>query len=274
MAAGLTSKQLFTCSIKLVRITNMNFLKSCFGKYFYALIFLTVLLLAAVPLYADIFSDAQKDYIYGDYQDSIDKLERLKGNQAAAYLLGLNYFKLGDYGKAREYFSIVIRLGGRASFNDEAMIKMADTYFLEKNYIKAKSQYLYLLQSSKASNFLPIIYLRLAQIASKQNDWSTRNQYLNKIKTQFPKSAEMKYVTILESYGNYYTIQVGAFGSVENARAIQEDLRSRNDVYIVKENKGDMTIYKVRVGKFSTHEQAEKICNRLTEAGYPAIIYP
>jgi outer membrane protein assembly factor BamD (BamD/ComL family) len=237
-------------------------------------ILLLSVFMAASAAYADSFSDVAKDYIYGDYQDSLVKAQAFSNNAQGVYLTGLNNLKLGEYEKARACFKRVIAFGTHDMLVDQARIKIADTYFLEKNYPVAKQEYLTLKNSSVANNFLSLIYLRLAQIASKEGNWREKADYLNKIKTQFPKSVEMKYAGLLQEHGDFFTVQVGAFSSLENANEIKNGLKGRYDTYIVKEGLPALTIYKVRVGHFMRRETAEEACEKLINEGYPAIVYP
>ena len=230
--------------------------------------------MAASVVFADNFSDAAKDYIYGDYQDSLTKAQLFRGDPQGMYLVGLNDLKLGDYTKERECFKTVAVSNTHSILVDQARIKIADTYFLEKNYPAAKKEYLALKNSPVASNFLPLFYLRLAQIASKEGNWQEKSDYLNKIKMQFPQSVEMKFADLLQTHGDFFTVQVGAFSSLENAESIRNDLKGRYDTYLAKDVRSSLTIYKVRVGRFVQRSAAEAACEKLVSEGYPAIVYP
>jgi len=170
--------------------------------------------------FADTFTEAGKDYIYGDYQDSLYKAGPIKNDSRGMYLIGLNYLKMNNYPAARAAFKKVTQSPDRSIFVDQARIKYADTYFLERDFARAKKEYLALKNTSAGKNFMPLVYLRLAQMCSKEGDWAGKRAYLNKIKSEYPGSAEMKYVRLLESYGDYFTVQVGAFSSFDNAQAL------------------------------------------------------
>ena len=84
----------------------------------------------------------------------------------------------------------------------------------------------------------------------------------------------MKYVELLEKYGDYFTIQVGAFSSYDNAQELVAELKAHYEAYMEKDVKSTVTIYRVRVGRFNQRAQAQKVCERLSSEGYPAIVYP
>ncbi|NLF83749.1 MAG: SPOR domain-containing protein [Candidatus Gastranaerophilales bacterium] len=66
-----------------------------------------------------------------------------------------------------------------------------------------------------------------------------------------------------------YTLQVGAFGSVENARNLQTKLSKEfRDVTMVEVKPGEQVFYRVRIGSFSSREDALKFASdSLAEAG-------
>ena len=63
-------------------------------------------------------------YIYG-LDDIVDRI-------------GLSYYRLGNYEKAREYF---VKLSVVPEYSGYARFQIADSYFAEKNYKKAKEEY-------------------------------------------------------------------------------------------------------------------------------------
>jgi len=66
-----------------------------------------------------------------------------------------------------------------------------------------------------------------------------------------------------------YTLQVGAFGSVENARNLQKKLSKEfKNVTMVEAKPGDQVFYRVRIGSFSSREEALKFASdSLAESG-------
>ena len=64
-------------------------------------------------------------------------------------------------------------------------------------------------------------------------------------------------------------MQVGAFGSEENARNLQKKLSKEfKDVTIAEAKPGDQVFYRVRIGSFSSREEALKFAtDSLEQAG-------
>jgi rare lipoprotein A len=83
-----------------------------------------------------------------------------------------------------------------------------------------------------------------------------------------PKSVDRSYVPVDYSKGNF-TIQVGAFSNRENARRMQQRLdRKYKNVNITTFFNGNETLYRVRVGRCSTLEQAEEYERIMIENGF------
>ncbi len=154
------------------------------------------------------------------------------------------------------------------------MVRLADTYLLQKEYDDAFSLYKKIKEEYITPEIEPLVLLRLSQVASKKGLWQEKNKYINLIKSKHPNSPEMKFVKILESLGDFFTVQVGAFSERKNALALADELSQDYYSYIIEDKKGSFPIYKVRVGKYKDRFEAQKVFNTLMNKGYPAHIYP
>ncbi len=219
-------------------------------------------------------TDVHKEYLYGNYDDAIKIAKDLRESDETLYYLGLSYIKIGDYSKARTSLRRLLHRFPGSSFYEPSMIKLADTYFLEKDYSRAKELYFEIEQRAASDDFSPAVLLRLAQIASRQGKWDEKTKYTRCIKSKYPKASEMRFVKVLDALGDFFTIQVGAFGVRKNALLLVEELKDEYSPYIVKERKGNYLLYKVRVGKFKNRYDAQKVSSELLNGGYPARIYP
>lgn len=235
---------------------------------------LFALLIISGGVYSMSLDEARQDYLYGDYQEAIKKAQGLEENDEVLYFLGVSYIKMGEYFQAKASLGKLLKKFPQSSLNEQAVIKFADSYFLDKNFFEAKNMYQDALKKYSSSRFQPLLNLRLAQIASKEGNWEEKQKYLSVIKNKYPDSCEMEFVNALEAYGDFFTIQVGAFSTEKNAESISQELRAKYQVYIVKDSNADSPLYKVRVGKFHERDKAEKIYLELLDQGYPACIYP
>ena len=96
----------------------------------------------SVSAWALSITDVHKEYLYGNYEEAIRKAKNLRESDEKLYYLGLSYIKIGSYPKARTYLRRLIRRFSSSQFYELGMIRIADTYFLEKDYSKAKDLYL------------------------------------------------------------------------------------------------------------------------------------
>jgi rare lipoprotein A len=70
-----------------------------------------------------------------------------------------------------------------------------------------------------------------------------------------------------------YTLQLGSFSVLENARQLRDLVASNfSDVAIVPLNTSTSTYYRVQLGKFPTRSSAEEQARRVQQAGYPVLI--
>jgi rare lipoprotein A len=70
-----------------------------------------------------------------------------------------------------------------------------------------------------------------------------------------------------------YTLQLGSFSVLENARQLRDLVASKfSEVSIVPLNTSTSTYYRVQLGKFPTRSSAEEQARRVSQAGYPVVI--
>jgi len=217
--------------------------------------------------------DAQEDYLRGKNESAIEKAQSLRENAESLYFLGIAYIKTGNYPKARYYLNRLTQRFAYSDFYEQGLAKLADTYFLEKQYPDAEKIYKKILREQRFKDVLSVAYLRLAQIASRQGNWDEKNNYLKLINEQYPNSPESGFAKMLEEW-DYFTIQVGAFSEKNNALSLKKELEAKYQSYIVEDKEDQYPIYKVRVGKFKKRDQTENVAHQLLESGYPARIYP
>jgi len=233
-----------------------------------------VYLLSPFSAYSLSIDDVHKDYILGNYDQAIRGAQNLKETDKTLYFLGLAYIKNGSYSKARIFLRKLVRRFPRSRLYSRGLVKLADTYFLQKDYENAAELYKEIKIRNSRSNNMPLVLLRLTQIASHQGDWEKKNEYIQYMKEKYPVCLEMKFIKILEGYGDFFTIQIGAFNEKKNAFCLCDDLSKKYKTYIEKEQRDSRIIYKVRAGKWKNRYEAQKIAAQLLDEGYPARICP
>jgi tetratricopeptide (TPR) repeat protein len=231
-----------------------------------------------ICVYADTLNRAEALYLQGSYSESIDEcalnIARDKDKDRAYYLLGLNYIKINHTENAREKLKIIIDSYRASPFYDSAKLAYADTYFIEQDYPKAAALYEDILRGN--SKVLPCAYLRLGQCALKKGNWEGAKKYADMLKQKYPLSLEARVSgELLEKQDLFFTVQAGSFASAQNAKALMNKLKRNNfDAYIDELASSNGPMYRVRVGKVSTRQEAENLKDSLEASGYPTHIFP
>jgi cell division septation protein DedD len=142
-----------------------------------------------------------------------------------------------------------------------------------------------------ASDGSPYILSRLSEVSNSLGKKSESESYAARLGTEYPDSPQAAEIARspaaliqASSPGRaagqfgieqtvFFTVQVGSFSKERNARGLLRDLeRARHDAYIEKDETGRR--YRVRVGRFTTKEEARMMELRLIREGYPTKIFP
>lgn len=194
----------------------------------------------------------------------------------AKYYLGLSQLRLGRNSEAQKIFKELQAVAQKGTLYDKITLALIDTYYLNDQYNEALEEAQKLLIKSPQSEFLGMIYLKIARANIKLTQWKTAKDYLEKIKNQFPDSLEAYTAKQLLEEKQYFAVQVGAFIDQSLAENLLDDLKSKNEyAYIVETTDQDgAQFYRVRVGKVTSLKEAIDLKTRLSKLGYPASIYP
>lgn len=229
-------------------------------------------------VYAGTLNRAEALYLQGSYSESIDEcainLARDRDKDKAYYLLGLNYIKINHTEAAREKLKILLDNYRAGPYFDAARLTYADTYFIEQDYPKAQALYEDIIKNRSASD--SGAYLRLSQCALKTGNWEGAKNYADMLQQKYPLSLEARVSReLLEKQELFFTVQVGSFASAQNAKTLMNKLRHKNfDAYIDELASSNGPMYRVRVGKVSTRQEAEGLKDILEASGYPTRIFP
>lgn len=237
-------------------------------------------LVAASCVYSASFDRAEALYLQHSYSDSINECASLieRGNNLdyAYYLLGLNYLKLNNTDKAREKLSYLLDKFKTGKFIDAARLTYADSFFMDQDYAKAKDGYEELLKNR--SSLGSILYYRLGQCALKTGNWQEAKNYFNTLKSSYPLSLEaIQSSGLIQAQVDdlFFTVQVGCFANINNAQKLVEKLKSKDfPVYIDEIGAPDGRLYRVRVGKLKSRQEADGLKDILDKAGYPTRVFP
>ncbi len=248
------------------------------------LFFIIVILLGIALTGYALNLDKLKAYILNaDYKSAISEGERLiaaSGHDYRSdelyYLLGVSYLKNGNYLRASDIFEIILKEFNDSPFRDAARLGLGDTYFLREDYQSAKESYRRLITDSPHSELKAAVYYRLSRCAARTGDSREAADYQNKLRQEFPSSPEVKLDTAIGASGNfYYTVQAGSFLNSTNANNLIRRLQEEGYLaYLEEACVADKSVYRVKVGKFSSRQEAIDLENKLSREGYPTKICP
>ena len=133
-----------------------------------------------------------------------------------------------------------------------------------------------LYAKSPHSEFLSLIYLKLARANLKLGRWQKAKEYLQKITNEFPQSLEAHTAKQLLEEKQYFAVQVGAFLDRGRAEKLVSELKEKGEyAYTVETiDREGKKFYRVRVGKLALLDDAQTLESKLAQLGYPTRIYP
>ena len=192
------------------------------------------------------------------------------------YYLGLCDLRLERYDEARKVFDRLIKKKINGNLRDKAYLGLFDSYYMDGYYKKALQVINRLSKLSPKSEFLSLIYLKLARVNLKLARWYKAREYLEKIITEFPNSLEVHSAKQLLNEKQYFSVQVGAFMDHQRAEKLITELKEKGEyAYMVETyDPKDQKFYRVRVGQLVLLDSAQKLKLKLSKEGYPAQIYP
>jgi tetratricopeptide (TPR) repeat protein len=222
----------------------------------------------------------EQAFVEGDYEKVIIigtgyTSRRTKRDDELQYLMGRALLKLERFEEARNRFSRVINDSDSDKLLDESYLGLADSYYLEGDYKKAKEHYEKVMRYFPDLNDMPTVYCRLGECHSKLGDDAASKEYYDKLVRLYPYSLETILLGGEESRFLEYSIQVGSFEKWGNAKKLCDELKGKEfDADIYTTVLGGSHFYRVRVGRFNRLGDAEDMARTLRNRGYPVKIYP
>lgn len=220
----------------------------------------------------------QKDYAAGKKlaQQFIEHNPSSEELKEALYYLGLSELRLGNLSQAREVFSGLINDPLEDSLRDKVYLGIIDSFSLEGQYKQARDTAEKLRRLNPKSEYLSLIYLKLARTNLKLAQWNKAKSYLEKIIHDFPDSLEIRRATQLLEEKQYFSVQVGAFLEQIRAEQFISELKQKGEyAYIIETTDYEgRKFFRVRIGRLSLLHKAEDLKSRLAQLGYPTQIYP
>ena len=194
----------------------------------------------------------------------------------AEYYFSLALMKEGKYLEAQGFLEKLFHSVESLSWYDQAGLALMNAYYLNGEYEKVLSVGKELLKNASDSGFVGAIQLKLARAHLKLAHWNTARGYLRQIIQKYPGSSEAYTAKQLSQEKQYFTVQVGAFKHQSGADKLIRELQAAGEyAYIVETESEDREkLYRVRVGQLGHLPEAESLRVKLSEQGYPAVVFP
>jgi len=252
------------------------------NKWF--IIFL-VFFISPVFLWAANLDNIKADFLQKGYRRVIFESKPLvnsisiSGNEELNYILGLSYLKEGNLEQAQNCFKRILSSLSK-KFKVQANLGLADTYLLSGRLDTAQEIYDKLIKDDANSHCQAAVLYRLSQLEFKKGNIRQGNDYLSKLKKDFPLSLELRLTKGLSlmtiaapavMYSNEYSVQVGFFSNSINANNFKDKLLSKDyPAYLEEAESG----YRVKVGRFKTQNEAFDLESKLSQEGFQTKIRP
>ncbi len=194
----------------------------------------------------------------------------------AKYYLGLVHLALGENKNALNVFKALSSEKLSQPLKDKVQLALFDSYYVLEQYKEALKSVKKLGRKRRKSEFLSLIYLKVARANLKLARWDDAQLYLNKIVNELPNSFEAHIAQQLLGEKHFYAVQVGAFLEQKRAEQLSRELKQQDEyAYIVETvDRQQRKFYRVRVGQMTELSEAKLLKTRFSKLGYPAQIYP
>jgi len=205
------------------------------------------------------------------------------------YLKGLSALKLNKFAEARRAFEYVTERYPRSDRALDSYIGIGDAYYLEGNTSGALRSYKAAADAFADDRNIVVVRERIAECMAKPGMRDRPKEYAE------PRPVETKAVEKRKESVNFapkkkedidmeppvqkiagrdstgqFSVQVGSFRSRSNASKLVSMLCARHyDARLESPAGQSDKIYRVRVGRVSSQEEAERLAVKLKREGYP-----
>ncbi len=225
------------------------------------------------------------DFLQGNYrrvifegQAQVNSLNS-SGSDELNYILGLSYLKEARLEQAANCFKLVV-VGSSSKLKKQAELGLADTYLMGGQFQEAVDSYNKLIAGESNSSYGAAILYRLSQLEFKRGNNQLGNEYLSKLRRDFPLSPELRLskglalndvLTKPQREVGEYSVQLGFFTNSNNANNLKNKLLADNyPAYVESVDAG----YRVRVGRLKTLNEAQVLESELSKKGFQTKICP
>lgn len=225
-------------------------------------------------------ASAERPFLEGNYDKAVKEADRLIAADANRkdelyYLKGLSQLKSGRYAEARGSFEGLLSRYPSSQRAFDARVGIGDAFFLEGNSGAASSIYSDIIQKHPGNPNIGSVHKRLdgcGRPGAQQQPAQRQAGSINK---------PVAYANIIPADSGQvpsaerFSVQVGSFKNRRNADNLAKKLSGRGySSYVEAPPASGDRMYRVKVGRSFSRDEAEKIEGKLKVQGYPTRICP
>jgi tetratricopeptide (TPR) repeat protein len=155
-----------------------------------------------------------------------------------------------------------------------AYVALGNLYYEESSDARAVECYAEAIRSPPGELPLDQVLLRLAVSLQRTGRWASADKYFAHITDHYP-GTQASVEAARRVHYEAFTIQTGAFASSITAQDELARLRSAGfDGRITKTSRGSTLLYAVQAGRYGTYPEAAAAAQRMSGAGFQAMIVP
>ena len=225
----------------------------------------------------------QRHYESGQYTEAVKAMDRFLAGWAATdaaaeayYIRGQSYLKLDQPQRCRADLERVLAGCKRADLCASAHVALGSMDWAAGRESAAIDHYRQALPELPDRSPKDIVLYRLGVGLQKAGQWSQARQHLAELVGGYPTSPVAAGARLRFSWTyEYFTIQVGAYGSSSGATREIERLRQAGLPAEKRlDSRSGRPLHAVRVGHYATYAEAERNLPRVRQVAADAIIVP
>ena len=180
-----------------------------------------------------------------------------------------------DFTAARERVAVLQHIRGSAEWRTALQLTVADSYYIEGNWIAASQAYQTAAEFAKSTPLRPLALYGQARALQYLGDLPKAREFLTEVIRFAPWSFEAESAREILNDDAYLAVQVGSFQDRSNAVKLLKDLQRQGYTATLSETLAPSQMHvRVRVGRFASYAEARQMQDELDRLGYPTRIAP
>lgn len=180
-----------------------------------------------------------------------------------------------SFAAARERITALQTVSGSAEWRAALQLALADAYYVEGNWRAAQQAYQTAAEQARPTHWRMLATYGLARTTQYLSDLPTARSLFADVVRFAPWSFEAESARDILNDDAYLAVQVGAFHDRANAVRLLKELQGRGyQPYLQEAITKGAVHFRVRIGRFTSYAEAERMRDELDRLGYVTRIYP